>query len=324
MTAGSLLSVRGLEVRFGNSVVVDAISLEVAPGEVLGVVGESGSGKSVMALTVLGLLSPPGRVTAGEIRFDGEDLLAKGEREMQAVRGNRIAMIFQEPMTSLNPVFTVGDQIAEALRLHRGLDRTSARRRAASLLSMVEIAAADRRLDDYPHQMSGGMRQRVMIAMALACEPRLLIADEPTTALDVTVQAQILDLLRGLQRELGMAVILITHDLGVIAEFVQRVVVFYAARAVEEGPVGPVFRAPLHPYTEGLLRSIPHIDGTAGTLQAIEGTVPHPLEMPPGCRFHPRCPHAAIACTRIDPPLATLAPGRRAACLRHTGYSRPS
>jgi ABC-type microcin C transport system duplicated ATPase subunit YejF len=205
MTAGSLLSVRGLEVRFGNSVVVDAISLEVAPGEVLGVVGESGSGKSVMALTVLGLLSPPGRVTAGEIRFDGEDLLAKSEREMQAVRGNRIAMIFQEPMTSLNPVFTVGDQIAEALRLHRGLDRTSARRRAASLLSMVEIAAADRRLDDYPHQMSGGMRQRVMIAMALACEPRLLIADEPTTALDVTVQAQILDLLRGLQRELTSA-----------------------------------------------------------------------------------------------------------------------
>jgi oligopeptide/dipeptide ABC transporter ATP-binding protein len=233
-------------------------------------------------------------------------------------------MIFQEPMTSLNPVFTIGDQIAETLREHQGLDRRAARRKAVELLAMVEIAAAERRVDDYPHQMSGGMRQRVMIAMALACRPALLIADEPTTALDVTVQAQILDLLRALQRELGMAVILITHDLGVIAEFVQRVIVFYAARAVEHGPVKPVFRAPLHPYTEGLLRSIPHLEGKVARLQAIDGVVPQVADLPPGCRFHPRCRHAAEACARIDPPLLAFEAGREAACIRHTGYARPA
>jgi oligopeptide/dipeptide ABC transporter ATP-binding protein len=294
------------------------------PGEVLGVVGESGSGKSVMALSILGLLSPPGRVTRGSVRFAGEDLLAKSEAEMERIRGARISMIFQEPMTSLNPVFTIGDQIAETLREHQGLDRRAARRKAVELLAMVEIAAAERRVDDYPHQMSGGMRQRVMIAMALACRPALLIADEPTTALDVTVQAQILDLLRALQRELGMAVILITHDLGVIAEFVQRVIVFYAARAVEHGPVKPVFRAPLHPYTEGLLRSIPHLEGKVARLQAIDGVVPQVADLPPGCRFHPRCRHAAEACARIDPPLLAFEAGREAACIRHTGYARPA
>jgi oligopeptide/dipeptide ABC transporter ATP-binding protein len=324
MMTAPLLSVRGLTTSFGGPPVVDDVSFDLMPGEVLGVVGESGSGKSVMALSILRLLAPPGRVTAGEIRFEGEDLLARSEAEMERIRGARISMIFQEPMTSLNPVFTVGDQIAETLREHQGLDRRAAQRKAIELLSMVEIAAAERRVDDYPHQMSGGMRQRVMIAIALACQPKLLIADEPTTALDVTVQAQILDLLRQLQRELGMAVILITHDLGVIAEFVQRVVVFYAARMVEQGPVGPVFRAPLHPYTDGLLRSIPHLDSAATRLQAIEGVVPNAFDLPPGCRFHPRCPHAAIACTEIDPELMTLAPERGAACIRHTGFARPS
>jgi oligopeptide/dipeptide ABC transporter ATP-binding protein len=319
-----LLSVRGLTTSFGGPPVVDGIGFDLMPGEVLGVVGESGSGKSVMALSILGLLSPPGRVTRGSVRFAGEDLLAKSEAEMERIRGARISMIFQEPMTSLNPVFTIGDQIAETLREHQGLDRRAARRKAVELLAMVEIAAAERRVDDYPHQMSGGMRQRVMIAMALACRPALLIADEPTTALDVTVQAQILDLLRALQRELGMAVILITHDLGVIAEFVQRVIVFYAARAVEHGPVKPVFRAPLHPYTEGLLRSIPHLEGKVARLQAIDGVVPQVADLPPGCRFHPRCRHAAEACARIDPPLLAFEAGREAACIRHTGYARPA
>jgi oligopeptide/dipeptide ABC transporter ATP-binding protein len=318
-----LLSVRGLVTRFGSVPVVDGVSFDLMPGEVLGIVGESGSGKSVMALSILQLLAHPGHVAAGEIWFEGENLLAKSEAEMQRIRGDRISMIFQEPMTSLNPVFTIGDQIGETLREHQGLDRRAAERKAIELLGMVEIASAERRVHDYPHQMSGGMRQRVMIAMALACQPRLLIADEPTTALDVTVQAQILDLLRGLQRELNMAVILITHDLGVIAEFVQRVIVFYAARTVEHAPVGPLFREPLHPYTEGLLRSIPPLGGAIERLQAIDGLVPSPHEPPPGCRFHPRCRYAQIACTRIDPPLFDLAPGRRAACIRHTGYALP-
>ena len=318
-----LLSVHGLCVEFGSTRVVDDVDFEVMPGEVLGIVGESGSGKSVTALSILGLLSPPGRVASGEIRFDGEDLLAKTEAQMQRIRGDRISMIFQEPMTSLNPVFTIGDQIAETLREHQLLGRREATRKAIDLLGMVEIAAASRRIHEYPHQLSGGMRQRVMIAMALACQPRLLIADEPTTALDVTVQAQILDLLRQLQRDLDMAVILITHDLGVIAEFVQRVIVFYAARVVERGPVGPIFRAPLHPYTEGLLRSIPRVDTVAMRLQAIDGTVPNPRDLPEGCRFHPRCRYAQAPCAAIDPPLIALAPGRMAACIRHSGYDRP-
>ncbi|MBL8702208.1 MAG: ABC transporter ATP-binding protein [Alphaproteobacteria bacterium] len=318
-----LLCVRGLVTRFGPVPVVDGVSFDLMPGEVLGIVGESGSGKSVMALSILQLLSHPGHVAAGEIWFEGENLLAKTEAEMRRIRGARISMIFQEPMTSLNPVFTIGDQIGETLREHQGLDRRAAERKAIELLGMVEIASADRRVHDYPHQMSGGMRQRVMIAMALACQPRLLIADEPTTALDVTVQAQILDLLRGLQRELNMAVILITHDLGVIAEFVQRVIVFYAARTVEHGPVGSLFRAPLHPYTEGLLRSIPPLGGAIARLQAIDGVVPSPLDPPPGCRFHPRCRHADVACTRIEPPLTALGDGRKVACIRHSGYALP-
>ncbi len=318
-----LLSVRGLSIEFGTTRVVDDVDFDVMSGEVLGIVGESGSGKSVTALSILQLLSHPGRVVSGEICFAGEDLLTKSVAQMQRIRGDRISMIFQEPMTSLIPVFTIGDQSAETLREHQGLGRREAERKAIELLDMVEIAAASRRVHEYPHQMSGGMRQRVMIAMALACQPRLLIADEPTTALDVTVQAQILDLLRQLQRDLGMAVILITHDLGVIAEFVQRVVVFYASRIVERGPVGPIFRAPQHPYTEGLLRSIPRVDTVATRLQAIEGTVPNPVELPPGCRFHPRCAYAQAPCAEIDPPLIALAPGRMAACIRHSGYARP-
>ena len=319
--APPLLSVRGLTTSFGGAPVVDGVSFDLMPGEVLGIVGESGSGKSVAALSILRLLSPPGRIEAGTIRFEGEDLLAKSEAQMRRIRGDRISMIFQEPMTSLNPVFTIGDQIGETLREHQRLGRRESRRRAVELLGMVEIAAAERRLDDYPHQMSGGMRQRVMIAMALACQPRLLIADEPTTALDVTIQAQILDLLRELQRELAMAVILITHDLGVIAEFARRVIVFYAARAVERGPVGPVFRAPLHPYTEGLLRSVPRLDADDDRLQAIEGMVASPLDPPPGCRFHPRCRHARAPCAAIEPKLVALAPDHDAACIRHTGYA---
>ncbi len=317
-----LLSVRGLVTSFGGAPVVDNASFDLMQGEVLGIVGESGSGKSVTALSILGLLSHPGRVVAGEVWFEGENLLAKSEAELQRIRGARISMIFQEPMTSLNPVFTIGDQIAETLREHQGLGRRAALRKAIELLGMVEIAGAARRIHEYPHQLSGGMRQRVMIAMALACQPRLLIADEPTTALDVTIQAQILDLLRGLQRELGMAVILITHDLGVIAEFVQRVIVFYAARTVEYSPVGPLFRAPMHPYTEGLLRSIPQLDVMTERLQAIDGTVPSALDPPSGCRFHPRCRYARAPCAEIVPPLVAVGPDRVAACIRHTGYAR--
>jgi oligopeptide/dipeptide ABC transporter ATP-binding protein len=249
--------------------------------------------------------------------------LKKSEAEMRRIRGERISMIFQEPMTSLNPVFTVGDQIVETLRYHQGLGRAAAHNKAVELLKLVEIPTAERRVDEYPHQMSGGMRQRVMIAMALACRPKLLIADEPTTALDVTIQAQILDLLRQLQRELNMAVILITHDLGVVAEFVQRVIVMYAARTVEQATVQALFGAPQHPYTEGLMDSIPQLDQVADRLQAIEGTIPSLLEMPEGCRFHPRCRYAQAPCASIDPPLIRLPDGRLAACIRHTGYRAP-
>ena len=310
-----LLSVRGLTTSFGGPPVVDGIGFDLMPGEVLGVVGESGSGKSVMALSILGLLSPPGRVTRGSVRFAGEDLLAKSEAEMERIRGARISMIFQEPMTSLNPVFTIGDQIAETLREHQGLDRRAARRKAVELLAMVEIAAAERRVDDYPHQMSGGMRQRVMIAMALACRPALLIADEPTTALDVTVQAQILDLLRALQRELGMAVIMITHDLGVVAGMADRICVMYGGRVVEQGPADAVFADPSMPYTAGLLRSIPRLDRPAERrLTPIRGTPPESIGAARACRFAPRCDFAAEICRTQVPPLRSVGEGRVAAC----------
>ena len=315
-----LLSVKGLSTSFGSATVVDRVSFDLAAGEVLGIVGESGSGKSVTALSIMRLIAHPGRISTGSVHFEGEDLLAKSEAEMRKIRGARISMIFQEPMTSLNPVFTIGDQIMETLRQHQGMDRAAARRRAVELLKLVEIPSAERRVDEYPHQLSGGMRQRVMIAIALACSPKLLIADEPTTALDVTIQAQILDLLRGLQKELGMAVVLITHDLGVVAEFVQRVIVMYAGRVAETGPVGGLFRTPQHPYAEGLLQSVPQLDHVVDRLPAIEGSIPSPHDFPPGCRFHPRCKYAKTPCTVIEPKLIELMPAHRAACIRHTGY----
>ncbi len=310
-----LLSVRNLSVAFGRSKVVEDISFDLGAGEILGVVGESGSGKSITALSILRLVPAPGRVS-GAISFAGADLMALPEPEMRAIRGRDIAMIFQEPMTSLNPVFTCGDQVMEALIHHRGLDRTGARAEALKLLKLVEIPSAERRLDDYPHQLSGGMRQRVMIAMALACRPKLLLADEPTTALDATIQAQILDLLRGLQRELGMAVVLITHDLGVVAEVAHRVLVMYAGKVVETAPSDAIFARPFHPYTEGLLASIPRLEGPISRLDAIPGQVPPPDAMPAGCRFAPRCRYAAEPCRAAPPPLAPRGPDRAAACIR--------
>jgi oligopeptide/dipeptide ABC transporter ATP-binding protein len=271
------------------------------------------------ALALMRLIPPPGRMTRGRIVFDGQDVGALSERAMQDLRGRAISMIFQEPMTSLNPVFNIGEQIMETLRVHERLDRAAARRRTIELLELVEMPAAAKRLDDYPHQLSGGMRQRVMIAIALACRPKILIADEPTTALDVTIQAQILDLLRGLRRELGMAVILITHDLGVVAEFADRVLVMYAGRVVESAAAEPLFERPLHPYTEGLLASIPRLDGPIVRLQAISGMVPAPYAMPPGCRFAPRCPHAQPACEERIPETLRVE-GRDVACIRHSGY----
>jgi oligopeptide/dipeptide ABC transporter ATP-binding protein len=324
-----LLSVRNAQVSFstarGPLRAVDGVSFDLHAGQTLGIVGESGSGKSVLVRSLIGLVGESsGAGVAGQVLFEGRDLRSLSPRELRSVLGTEIGIVFQDPMTSLNPVMKIGRQIGEGLRLNRGLDSKAAARRAVELLNEVGIPEPERRAVQYPHEMSGGMRQRVAIAIAIACAPKLLIADEPTTALDVTVQAQILDLLRALQRELGMAVILITHDLGVIAEFVQRVIVFYAARAVEHGPVKPVFRAPLHPYTEGLLRSIPHLEGKVARLQAIDGVVPQVADLPPGCRFHPRCRHAAEACARIDPPLLAFEAGREAACIRHTGYARPA
>ena len=296
---------------------MDGVDLSVARGRTLGIVGESGCGKSVLSLSVMRLVAQPGRIAAGRIDFDGRNLLDLSGPDMRAIRGNRIAMIFQEPMTSLNPVFTAGDQIIEAMRAH---DRTASaaalRSRTIAALARVRIPAPERRLDEYPHQMSGGMRQRVMIAMALACAPDLLIADEPTTALDVTVQAQILDLLRELQQQTGMAIILITHDLGVVAEMADEVAVMYAGRVVERASGPAVFDDPQHPYTLGLLGSIPKIEEQRDRLLAIEGTVPPPFALPAGCRFHPRCVFAEPACTQQDPPLRQLGPDHYAACIR--------
>ena len=311
----SLLSVADLAVSFGPTRVLEGVSFDIAEGEVLGVVGESGSGKSMTALAIMGLLPEHGRA-AGRIVFEGRDLLALPEREMQRLRGERVAMIFQEPMSSLNPVFTIGEQIAEVLRRHRGMDRRSAHNEAVALLKLVEIAAAERRVDEYPHQLSGGMRQRAMIAIALACRPRLLIADEPTTALDATVQAGILDLLRGLRSELGMAVLLITHDLGVVSDICERVVVMYAGRVAETGPAATIFERPAHPYTRALLAAIPRLEGPIGDLPAIPGVVPAPFDFPQGCRFAPRCGFAQAACEAAAPPLRALPSGTEAACIR--------
>jgi len=299
---------------------VDGVSFHVIPGETLGIVGESGCGKSVTALSILRVIpSPPGRIVSGAIRFAGRDLLGLSQAEMRHVRGNEISMIFQEPMTSLNPVLTIGRQIAETLTLHQGLDHKAALDRAADMLRLVHIPEAQRRLTEYPHQLSGGMRQRVMIAMALACNPKLLIADEPTTALDVTIQAQILDLMRELKQKIDAAIVLITHDLGVVAEMAQRVVVMYAGRKAEEAPVGRLFRRPLHPYTKGLLASVPRLGASldherAPRLAEIAGTVPSLREPIPGCPFETRCAFATDICHREMPAFEEKEPGHFAAC----------
>jgi len=320
----ALLRLEDLSIHFrteeGTLHAVDRIHLNIHRGETLGVVGESGCGKSVTALSVMKLLAiPPGFIAGGRILFEGRDLVQASAADMQRIRAREIAMIFQEPMTSLNPVFSVGEQIAETLRLHQGLSRAQALARAIEMLALVNIPKPDRRVHDYPHQFSGGMRQRVMIAMALSCNPRLLIADEPTTALDVTIQAQILDLLTRLKEQIGMAVMLITHAMGVVAETTQRVVVMYAGRVVEEAQVGQLFGEPLHPYTQGLIRSIPRIDRSAGEkrrLEAIPGTVPKLISPQPGCRFAARCPQVIEACRSQDPVLHEVRPGHKVACLR--------
>src|SRR6201989_1789876 len=299
---------------------VDGVSFHVFPGETLAIVGESGCGKSVTALSVLRLIpAPPGRIVSGEIRFAGRDLLGLDEAEMRQVRGNEISMIFQEPMTSLNPVLTIGRQIAETLILHQGLDHKAPLDKAVDMLRLVHIPESRRRIGEYPHQLSGGMRQRVMIAMALACNPKLLIADEPTTALDVTIQAQILDLMRELKQKIDAAIVLITHDLGVVAEMAQRVVVMYAGRKAEEAPVGRLFRRPLHPYTKGLLASVPRLGGSldherAPRLAEIAGTVPSLREPIPGCPFETRCAFATDICRREMPTFDEKEPGHFAAC----------
>ena len=313
----TLLTVENLRTAFPGVRAVDGVSLSVDRGQTLGIVGESGCGKSMLSLSLMRLVPEPGRVEAGRITFDGQDLLTLPPAAMRAIRGRRIAMIFQEPMTSLNPAFTAGDQITEAMRAHdRGAGAAALRTRAIAALDRVRIPSAARRMDDYPHQMSGGMRQRVMIAMALACRPDLLIADEPTTALDVTVQAQVLDLLRELQAENGMGILLITHDLGVVAEMADHVAVMYAGRVVEQAPVADIFDDPQHPYTIGLLGSIPRLEAEGERLLAIDGAVPAPSALPPGCRFHPRCVWGAVPCTETDPALRPLGPGHAAACLR--------
>ena len=276
---------------------VDGVSFEVETGKTLGIVGESGCGKSMTAYSILGLIpQPPGRIAGGEIFFEDRDLLKLSSRQIRDIRGNDIAMIFQEPMTSLNPVFTVGEQIAEAIRLHRGADRKAAWQRAVELLDLVDIPLPEERAGSYPHELSGGMRQRAMIAMAISCEPKLLIADEPTTALDVTIQAQILDVLRRLQEELGMGVVLITHDLGIVAEMAHEVLVMYAGQVVEQAEVNTLFANPCHPYTRGLLASVPTMTTETGDLSTIEGTVPDPVDFPSGCRFAPRCDFAVDSC----------------------------
>jgi len=318
-----LLEVKNLQTHFqtraGVVRAVEGVSFHVGEGELLGLVGESGCGKSMTALSVMRLVGAPGRIVGGEVWFDGRDLLKLSESEMRAIRGDDIAMIFQDPMTSLNPVYTVGEQIAEALRLHRNLGRKAAREAAVEAMREVAIPDPGRRADDYPHQLSGGMRQRVMIAMALACDPKLLIADEPTTALDVTIQAQILELIDELRRTRNLGVLLITHDLGVVAEVADRVAVMYTGRVVEASPVGELFARPKHPYTEGLLRSVPKLTEVgvkkAERLQTIEGTVPKPTNLPPGCHFAPRCPHRMPRCTEGDIPLYQLEGGVSVRCV---------
>ena len=323
VTHERLLEIRGLQTEFvtddGVVRAVDGVDLAIDRGETVGVVGESGCGKTVTALSVLKLIPmPPGRIAGGQILWRGRDLVPLRPQDMQDIRSKEIAIIFQEPMTSLNPVYTIGDQISEVIRLHEGLGRRAALERAVDMLRLVHIPNPDRRVRDYPHQFSGGMRQRVIIAMALSCSPALLIADEPTTALDVTIQAQILELLAEIKSRLGMAIMLITHAMGVVAETAQRVAVMYAGKVVEEAPVEQLFAKPSHPYTQGLIRSIPRIDAAATRrrrLESIAGIVPSPLDPLPGCRFAPRCPFARADCIEAVPPLREIAPSHKVACV---------
>ena len=315
----SLLRLDGLKTYFktrgGDVRAVDGVDLDIMPGETVGLVGESGSGKSVTARSILRLLAtPPARYAGGGIFFKGQDLLGLSEAEMRKLRGGKIAMIFQDPMTFLNPVFTAGEQVAEAIRLHQGKSKSEAREQTIALFRTVGIPNADERYDAYPHELSGGMRQRIMIAIALSSQPELLIADEPTTALDVTIQAQILDLLRTLQRDFGMSILLITHDLGVVAETCNRVAVMYAGRIVEQAPIDALFSRPQHPYTIGLMNAIPRADLEDSAPTPIEGSPPDLLNPPSGCRFHPRCPHRQAICVTDDPMLRDLEPGHRSAC----------
>jgi oligopeptide/dipeptide ABC transporter ATP-binding protein len=313
-----LLEVRGLKTYFrtmdGTVHAVDGVDFSVRPGETLGIVGESGCGKSVTSLSVMKLLSSNGYIADGQILFEGRDLVDASESDMRKIRGNDISMIFQEPMTSLNPVYTIGDQVSEVLRVHKGLSGRSVRDRTIDMLRRVGIPAAERRLSEYPHNLSGGMRQRVMIAMALATDPKLLIADEPTTALDVTIQAQILDLIRGLSSEFNTSVMLITHDLGVVAEMAQEVAVMYTGQIVERGTVFQVLKQPLHPYSMGLLNSIPDESLKGQKLNVIRGVVPNPLELPKGCTFAPRCPFVMDICRRQEPKLLDVGDGHLAHC----------
>ncbi|MFO0400466.1 MAG: ABC transporter ATP-binding protein [Alphaproteobacteria bacterium] len=324
----TLLDVQGLTTAFmtgrGEITAIEEVSFSLKEGEILGIVGESGSGKSVTALTIMGLLpTPPARIAAGKVLFQGQELTKLSSREMQRIRGPGIAMIFQEPMTSLNPVFSIGDQIMETIKAHENLPAAALRKRAIDMLDKVGIPSAARRLDDYPHQMSGGQRQRVMIAIALACNPKLLIADEPTTALDVTIQAQILDLLMDLRDEFRMAIMIITHNMGVIAETADRVLVMYAGRVIEEAPVARVFDHPIHPYTRGLLECVPSITQDRARLIAIPGTLPDPARRPPGCRYSVRCRYAQPSCSDALPPLILEEADHWAACLRAKELAAP-
>jgi oligopeptide/dipeptide ABC transporter ATP-binding protein len=317
----SLLELRGLTTTFqtarGEISAIEDISFELNAGEILGIVGESGSGKSVTALTIMGLLpQPPARIAAGSVRFAGEELTTASPNRMEKIRGAGISMVFQEPMTSLNPVFTIGEQIMETVRAHERMSASAQRERAIEMLDRVGIPSATERLNDYPHQLSGGQRQRVMIAMSLACRPKLLIADEPTTALDVTIQAQVLDLLMDLRDELGMAIMIITHNMGVIAEVADRVLVMYAGRIIEQSPAADLFNRPQHPYTKGLLACVPTLQQDRHRLIAIPGSLPEPARRPPGCRFAPRCTYRIEACRTAIPPLVMQREDRAVACIR--------
>ena len=314
-----LLQVKGLQTAFytDNGIVraVDGVSFNIKPGEIVGVVGESGCGKSVVSLSILRLVQyPPGRITGGQIIYKGRDLLSVSEKEMRKIRGNEIAMIFQEPMTSFTPVYTIGDQVSETIRLHEGLSRTEAKVRAAEMLELVGIPRPKEIINDYPHQLSGGMRQRAMIAMALSCSPNLLIADEPTTALDVTIQAQILELMKDLQKKINTAIIFITHDLGVIAEMAEHVIVMYAGKIVEDASITSLFTEPLHPYTVGLINSKPKMSEKKEFLDFIPGIVPNPVEMPEGCAFNPRCAHAMEICRCKMPDVIEARTGHLVRC----------